>query len=121
VRVQATRSGRRVRVTLQNPTPFCSAVSSFGTWVEVAVARGILSATERGTFDRVLLGSRKSGKWRPLSSSGADAVRFFDSYVAPGEEARSEWVRLPSNRARFTVRWRVLLSTGEALSGTLHG
>ena len=120
VRVQAERSGRRVRVTLENPTPFCSAVSSFGTWVEVAVARGILSATKRGTFDRVLLGSRKAGKWRSLSSGEADAVRFFDSYIAPGEEARSAWVRLPSSRARFTVRWRVLLSTGEAQSGTFN-
>ncbi len=116
IAVNADRSGRRVRVTLTNPTPFCSTLSSFGNWVEIAVTRGSLTASRKGSFDRLALGRRQDGTWQ-MVSGGANAVRFFDAYVAPGEDVRSGWVLLPSRRAAVTVRWHVLLSTGETLSG----
>jgi|AMFO01.1.fsa_nt_gi hypothetical protein len=119
--VHVERSGSRLRVRLENPTPFCSAVSSYGTWVEISVGRGVVAGPARGGFDRVLVGSVRSGTWRPVTTGRADAVRFTDTYVAPGETVRSGWVRLPSRRSRVRVRWRVLLSSGAALTGVAAG
>ncbi|NOZ77693.1 MAG: hypothetical protein GXP48_00660 [Acidobacteria bacterium] len=116
VTVKVERSGRKVRVTLRNPTPFCSALSSFGNWVEVSIPRGLVAVSKRGSFDRLTLGSLRSGTWRAVTG-GTNAVRFFDTFVAPGETARSGWIRVPSWRTAVTVRWRLLVSTGETISG----
>ncbi len=114
--VTVERSGRRIRVTLINKSPFHSTPSSFGNWVEMSTADGLLAASRKGSFDRMMLGRIQKGAWEPVSG-GADAVRFFDTYVAPGETARSGWVTLASRRSPVRISWQVLLSTGELVSG----
>ncbi len=119
--VSVDRKGRNLTVTLKNRSVFPSAVSAYGSWVEVRLGSGALVAKNPGDFDRIVLGTRKGGGWeRMRDSRTADAVRFYETYVAPGEEMRSGTVRLPSSRSRATVSWRVVLSTGEELSGTLR-
>jgi hypothetical protein len=121
VAVRVQRSGRSVRVRLSNASPFASAVSSYGNWVEVALEAGALAASDRGDFDRVLLGSRRGAEWQKVSGSTADAVRFFDNYLAADEDLSTGVVTLPSSRARYTVRWHVVLASGEELTGTTRG
>ncbi|MCG6962714.1 MAG: hypothetical protein LJE95_05525 [Acidobacteria bacterium] len=115
--VRVERSGRSMRVVLSNPTRFSSAVSTYATWTEVGVEQGSLVAEDRGDFDRVMVGTLRRGDWQPVSGGGADAVRFYESYLAPGEEVVSGVVRLPSPASRVVVRWSVTLTTGEVLTG----
>ncbi len=117
-RAVVDRSRRNLRVGLDNPTRFAGAVSSYGTWLEASVEEGTLVVEDRGGFDRVLLGSRRSGRWKDVVSGPGDAVRFFETYLAPGEIVRPGRVRLPSSRSRAVVRWQVQLTTGKTLTGT---
>lgn len=122
-KVEVGRRGRTLRVTLSNPSPFGSAVSAYGSWVQVAVERGALVATDRGGFDRIMLGtlrSERSGQWQRLDGGAADAVRFYETYLAPEERVVTGTIRLPSSRSHLHVSWRILLSTGRELEGTVH-
>ncbi|HHQ49259.1 MAG TPA: hypothetical protein ENK19_10320 [Acidobacteria bacterium] len=117
--VRVERRGRTLRVTLSNPSPFASAVSTYGSWVEVSLNGGALVANDRGGFDRIVIGNvREGGEWRRLVGAGmANAVRFYETYVAPEESLTTGIVRLPSRQSHATVRWTILLSTGQELSG----
>ncbi len=123
-KLSVQRRGRSLRVTLTNPSPFGSAVSVYGSWVQVTLERGVLVASDRGGFDRIILGTLRneaSGEWQRLSGGGAaDAVRFYETYLAPEESVTSGVVRLPSSRSRVTVSCRILLRTGRELSRTVH-
>jgi hypothetical protein len=121
VDVRVGRYGREISVTMVNRSPFGSAVSQYGNWVEVAVESGALLAQDSGNFDRVVLGTRSSGRWQATTGTGIDAVRFVETYLAPGEEMRTGTVRLPSSRTRATIRWNVALTTGEDVSGETRG
>ena len=117
IEVRLERSGRNLTVHLGNPSVFRSAITGFGNWVQVEIASGALVATSRGSFDRVILGSMDRGQWRANPPGGPDAVRYVETYVAPGEELKSGSIRLPSSRTRVTVRWQVQLSDGSTISG----
>jgi hypothetical protein len=117
IEARLQRSGRDLTVRLVNTSVFRSAITGFANWVQVEVASGALVATSRGTFDRVILGSMDRGEWSPNPAGGPDAVRFVETYVAPGEEVQTGPIRLPSNRSKTTVRWQVQLSDGSTISG----
>ncbi len=117
IEVRLERSDRNLTVRLANMSVFRSAITGFANWVQVEVASGALVATSRGSFDRVILGSMDQGEWRPNPPGAPDAVRFVETYVAPGEEIRTGSIRLPSNRSEVTVRWQVQLSDGSTLTG----
>jgi hypothetical protein len=117
IEVRLERSGRTLTVRLANTSVFRSAITGFGNWVQVELASGALVATSRGNFDRVILGSVDRGEWRPNPAGGPDAVRFVETYVAPGEELKTGSIRLPSSRSRIIVRWQVQLSDGSTLTG----
>lgn len=118
--VRIEKSEQSVRVVLANPTRFSSAVSTYATWAEVAVDNGSLAAEDSGEFDRFMLGSRRNGGWRPATGGGADAVRFYERYLAPGEEIVSGPVRLLSPDSRLVVRWSLTLTTGEVMTGVVE-
>ena len=118
VRVEVTRRGGTVRATLVNESPFATAVSGVGNWLELAVPQGAVVVGDRGTFDAIELGSRKSGEWR-TQTGVVDAVRFLENYVAPHEELATGAVRLAVARSEVRVRWHLLLSSGQEVSGTL--
>ncbi len=111
------RTGRSLRVTVSNASPFSSAVSKSGHWLEVAMAGGALAARDKGDFDAITLGSRRRGQWQQGVGSGADAVRFGEVFIGPGEKMRTGVIRLPSSRSELTIRWRVVLSNGEVVEG----
>jgi len=115
--VRLERSGRNLTVRLSNTSVFRSAITAFGNWVQVEVATGALVATSRGSFDRVILGSMDRGRWRANPSGAPDAVRFVETYLAPGEELKAGSIRLPSSRTKVTVRWQIQLSDGSTLAG----
>jgi hypothetical protein len=114
------RNGRLMTVELVNTSVFRSAITTFGNWVQVELAAGSLVASSRGEFDRVILGSLKSGEWQSNPSGGPDAVRFVETYLAPGEGLKTGSIRLPSSRSRVVVRWQVQLSDGSALTGIVN-
>lgn len=112
------RTGRSLRVRVSNVSPFSTAVSKSGHWLEVAIAGGALAARDKGDFDSITLGSRRRGQWQQGVGSGADAVRFGEVFIGPGEKLRTGVIQLPSSRTDVTIRWRVVLSNGEAVEGT---
>lgn len=118
VRVEVTRRADTVRATLINDSPFATAVSGVGNWLELAASQGAVVVGDRGGFDAIELGSRRSGEWR--SQTGvADAVRFLENYLAPREELTTGTVRLAVARSEVRVRWHLLLSSGQQVSGAL--
>lgn len=119
VDVRVGRSGRSVTVSVVNPSPFRSAVTGFGNWVQLELERGALVTSSRGNFDRVILGSVRSGEWQPNPPGGPNAVRFVETYLAPGEELKTGTIRLPSSRSRITVRWQIQLSDGRTVGGVV--
>jgi len=117
--VTAERSGRSVRVRLSNPTPFGSAVTSVGNFVEISVASGALVAEDRGAFDGVELGTSRGGDFRSAAAGRYDTVRLVETYLAPGEVLDSGPVRLPTATSDVTVRWQVMVMSGERLVGRI--
>jgi hypothetical protein len=120
VRVKVERSGRSVRIRLSNPSPFATAVSNYGNWLQVAVDEGWMVAEGRGSFDGVTLGSIRSGRWQEGDRGRVDAARFDEVYLAPGEELVTGTVRLPSSRSRVTVTWRLTLFDGSEITGEIR-
>ena len=119
IEVNATRSGRTVRVSLINGGPFVSAVSGVGSWLEVSVSQGSILVNGLGSFDRLELGTRRGGSWQANQGSVADAVRFGETYLAPFEELETGSMRISVSRAQVRVRWHILLSSGEEVTGEL--
>jgi len=119
VDLRVNRDGRLLTVEMTNASIFRSAITGFGNWVQVELESGSLVASSRGSFDRVILGSLKSGEWRSNPTGGPDAVRFVETYLAPGESVKTGSIRLPSGRSRVVVRWQVQLSDGATLTGVV--
>jgi hypothetical protein len=117
IQVEVDRSGRSVRVKLSNPSPFGTAVSNHGNWVQVSVDEGWLVADASGSFDRLTSGIVRGGRWETGELDRVNAVRFGEVYVAPGEEIVSGSVRISSSRSPVTVRWRFSLSDGSEITG----
>jgi hypothetical protein len=120
VRVNVERSGRAMRVRLSNSSPFATAVSNYGNWLQVAVDAGWLVSEGRGSFDGVTLGSLRSGQWQEGNRGQVDAVRFDEIYLAPGEELVTGTVRLPSSGSRVSVMWRLTLFNGTEITGEVR-
>ena len=117
IRVQVDQSGRSVRVKVSNPSPFATTISNYGNWVEVSAEEKWLVAEQLGSFDRMALGAVQRGQWVGAALDKVNAVRFYEVYVAPGEEIVSGAVRVPSSRTRVSVRWHFSLSDGSELTG----
>jgi len=117
VDVDLERTGHTVTVTLTNTDGFRSAITGFGNWVQVELESGSLVATSRGDFDRIILGALTNGQFQPNPAGGPNAVRFVETYLAPGETLEAGSIRLPSNRSRVVVRWQIQLSDGTAVTG----
>jgi hypothetical protein len=117
LRVEVRRSGRSVEVAVTNPSPFASAVSSVGNWIEVSVTQGSLLVDGRGEFDSVELGNLRRGQWQPERRATANAARFEETFVAPFEEIETGKIRLSVSRAQVRVRWHLLLSSGQEVTG----
>jgi hypothetical protein len=114
------RSGRNLTVELINQGIFRSTITGFGNWLQVELESGMVVASSRGAFDRIILGSTTTGDWRPNPEGQPNAVRFLETYVAPGETLKTGTIRLPSSRSRVTVRWHVQLSDGSVVEGVLE-
>ncbi len=116
--VRLERSGSSARIVVENRSPFPSAVSRYGNWFELDGGGTALVAEDRGGFDGVTLGSRRDGRFRRGTSGVADAVRFTENELAPGETIRSGRVRLTSRKTSLTLRWQVQLSDGRVVTGS---
>jgi hypothetical protein len=119
VDLRLNRNGRLLTVELINTSVFRSAITGFGNWVQIELASGALVASSRGSFDRVTLGSVKSGEWQSNPTGGPDAVRYAETYLAPGESLTTGNIRLPSSRSTVVVRWQIQLSDGATLTGVV--
>jgi len=119
IEVEVERDGRTLRVSLDNPGPFVTAVTNHGNWVQVSVDEGWLQARDRGRFDGLRLGNAHGNDWREGDLDRFNGVRFSEIYLGPGERVTSGSVRLPSSRSNVTVRWHLTLSDGSAVTGEL--
>lgn len=107
-------------VTIENRSPFATALSSFGNWVELAIEGDYLVAQERGDFDRIDLGVRRGGSWESSTVDNINSVRLFEFYLGPHESVTSGPIRLGRRASDPVVRWRMVLHTGEVLDGMLE-
>ena len=117
VELDVQRSGRSLRVTLSNTSPFATAVSNHGNWLEVSVEEGWLTVDGRGSFERLTRGTVSGGRWDQGDFDRVNAARFFEVYLAPGETVTSGAIQVPSSRSRVTVRYNLTLSDGTAVTG----
>ena len=117
--VEVQRRGRDLTVRLANTSVFRSAITSYGNFVQIELGAGALVASSRGGFDRVILGSMERGEWRPNPTGGPNAVRFVETYVAPGEELKTGAVRLPRTSSKVLVKWQIQLSDGSSVTGVI--
>jgi hypothetical protein len=120
VEVDVERDGQILRVSLDNPGPFVTAVTNHGNWVQVTVAEGWVRARDRGSFDGLRLGNVQGGGWQEGDVDRFNGVRFTEAYLGPGERVTSGWVRLPSSRSQVTVRWNLTLSDGSQAMGEVR-
>lgn len=117
VEVELAGSGSSRRLVVRNLGPFTSAVSANGTWFEVSVDEGRLVAEDRGGFEKIAIGTLRGGEFETGHVGAADAVRFYETFLGPAEEITSGAVRLSNRRATVHLRWEIVLSTGEHLTG----
>jgi hypothetical protein len=118
--VSLERSGRSVRARMVNTGPFTTAVIGTGNWVEISVADGPITAEQLGEFDSLEIGFRSGSNWRRTGEGGFNGVRFFENYLGPREAIISGPVELPTERSQVILRWHLVLSTGEELTGTIR-
>ncbi len=111
------RSGQQVEAFLINRSPFTSGVSAFGNWLEISAESGTIVVADRGSFDRVILGTKRNGEWKPLNASSVDAVRFEETYIDSGEKLRAGRIRLSKRRTKVLIEWHAILTTGEEIHG----
>jgi hypothetical protein len=119
--VAVRRSGRSVRVVLENRSVFATAVSNHGNWVQVSVEDGWVSVDEAGGFDRLSRGTLNGDRIDQGSYDRINAVRFFEIYLAPGEEITGGLVQVSSSRTPVTVRWHFTLFDGRDVTGETSG
>lgn len=119
LRVEVKRSGRTAKVSMSNLSPFVSAVTSVGNWLEVSVTQGSLLVTDRGSFDSIQVGTRRGEQWQAEARGAANAVRFEENFVAPFEELATGSIRLSVSRAQVRLRWHLVLSSGQEVTGEL--
>jgi len=115
ISVIAQRRGKSLTIRVVNQSPFASAVSRQGHWLEVSIPKGSLVVRSRGSFDAVVLGSRRSGKWTPGMSETVDTVRFFEDYIGQGKELKTGTILLPSTHTQVQTDLRFLLSDGHEI------
>jgi hypothetical protein len=119
--VEVRRSGRSLRVRLANRSVFASAVSNHGNWLQVSVDEGWVTADGPGSFERLTRGTLRGDRFEQGSLERVNAVRFFEIYLAPGEEVSSGNVQVPSSRTEVTVRWHFTLLDGREVIGETTG
>jgi hypothetical protein len=117
VEVDVERDGQILRVALDNPGPFVTAVSNHGNWVQVSVDEGWVRARDRGSFDGLRIGNVQGDDWREGDFNQYNGARFTEVYLGPGEHIMSGWVRLPSSRSTVHVSWNLTLSDGSVVAG----
>lgn len=120
VEIEVERDGRNLRVSLVNSSPFVTAVTNYGNWVQVSVDEGLIRARDRGSFDSVRLGIARGDDWLDGDLDQFNGVRFSEVYLGPEERVSSGSVRLPSSRSPITVRWNLSLSDGSTVTGQLE-
>jgi hypothetical protein len=113
------RNGRSLRVKMSNTSPFATAVSNHGNWLEVSVEAGWMTVDGRGSFERITRGTVSGGEWDQGDYESVNAARFFEVYLAPGEQVTSGMFRVPSSRSRVTIRYNLTLFDGTAVTGEI--
>ena len=111
------RNERTLRVKLSNMSPFATAVSNHGNWLEVSVEEGWMTVDGRGSFEHLTRGTVTAGNWEQGDFERVNAVRFFEAYLAPGESVTSGRVRVSSSRSRVKVRYHLTLFDGTTVTG----
>jgi hypothetical protein len=120
VEIEVERDGRNLRVSLVNSSPFVTAVTNYGNWVQVSIEEGLIRARDRGSFDGLRLGIARGDDWQEGDLDQFNGVRFSEVYVGPQERISSGSIRLPSSRSRVTVRWNLSLSDGSTVTGQIE-
>jgi len=115
ISVEKHRRGRSLKIRVVNQSPFASAMSRQGHWLEVSIPKGSLVVRDAGSFDGVVLGSLRSGTWKPGISDRVDALRFYEDYFGAGEQVETGTILLPSSATKVSVHLRMLLSDGQVL------
>lgn len=110
-------SGNRLELTLRNPTPHASAVSSTGNWLELRVEPGQVADVQMGEFDGLEFGRLEGGTLRSTVLREASVLRFYVTYLAPGARVAGASVTFMPRSAPPRARWGVRLGDGRDVDG----
>ena len=112
--------GNKLLLTLLNPTPHASAVSSTGNWLELHVLPGQVGDVQIGDFNGLEFGRLEGGTLHSTVLREAAILRFYVSYLAPQARIAGASVSFLGRPTQPRGRWGVRLGDGREVVGELR-
>jgi hypothetical protein len=115
--IETSWVGNKLLLTLSNPTPHGSAVSSTGNWLQLNVLPGQVADARVGEFDGLEFGRLEGGVLRSTVLREAAILRFYVSYLAPQARIGGASVSFLGRASELRCRWGVRLGDGREVTG----
>ncbi|MEW6337665.1 MAG: hypothetical protein AB1625_09745 [Acidobacteriota bacterium] len=109
-----------VRVSVDNPSPHGSALSTSGNWVELRFTGTELRDVQLGEFAGVAHGRLEGGGIKGTVARDATAIRLFVTCFAPRSRVSGGTVAFLSRPRSMSARWGVRLADGSDEIGPLE-
>jgi hypothetical protein len=113
-------SATAVRVSVDNPSPHGSALSTTGNWVELRFTGTEIRDVQLGEFSGVAHGRLDGGGIKGTVARDATAIRLFVTCLAPRLRVSGGTVVFLSRPRSVSVRWGVRLADGSDETGPLE-
>lgn len=117
--IETSWAGNKLLLTLSNPTPHGSALSSTGNWLQIQVVPGQVADAQVGEFSGLEFGRLEGGALRSTVLRDAAVLRFYISFVAPQARIGGASVSFLSRPDEPRVRWGIRLGDGRDVVGEL--
>lgn len=117
--IETSWVGNKLLLTLSNPTPHGSAVSSTGNWLQLNVLPGQVADARIGEFNGLEFGRLEGGVLRSTVLREAAILRFYVSYLAPQARIDGASVSFLGRASEPRCRWGVRLGDGREVGGEL--
>jgi hypothetical protein len=118
--IETSWVGNKLLLTLSNPTPHGSAVSSTGNWLQLHVLPGQVADAQVGEFNGLEFGQSEGGSLHSTVLREAAILRFYVSYLAPQARIGGASVSFLGRPSEPRGRWGVRLGDGREVTGELR-
>jgi hypothetical protein len=108
-----------MRVSVANPTPQASALSTTGNWVELRLEGTEVRDVQLGDFAGMEYGRLTGGVWHRTAARDASSLRLYLTFVPPQARVTGCVVTFLTRPRSVASRWSVRLGDGGDGSGPL--